>query len=209
MKTNQPKGKKLRTRKPNQKLSRRTVMILSLITCPDDCDFTMPTVSFAECNPEVNLSQIAKIYITKQTATSLSDWTDPAAWAERLSDTDTATNKIRPLTVIGDKPSPETTERTISGGRIVVTDKKHTLNFDIDESNATNHGFARGTKCVKQVKMWYETIGGLLFGGNDGIDATFKVDMVLSRTEGDIILYSGQLKWTALDLEERITSPIV
>ena len=61
---------------------------------------------------------------------------------------------------------------------------------------------------MKQVKFWYETIGGLLFGGNSGIDGTFAIDMTLSKTEGDIILYPGTLKWSATDIEERTTSPI-
>lgn len=178
------------------------------IVCTDDCDFEIPEVSFAECNPEINLSQIAKIYIAQPDAAVFTDWTAAGEWTTRISDTATGADNIRPLTVVGDKPLPETTSKTISGGRIVTTDKKHTINFEIDESNATNHEFVRGGKCMKQVKFWYETIGGLLFGGNSGIDGTFAIDMTLSKTEGDIILYPGTLKWSATDIEERTTSPI-
>lgn len=178
------------------------------IQCTDDCDFDIPAVSFAECNPEINLSQIAKIYIMQPDAADFADFTNVTEWTARLSQTSTDVDAIRTLTVVGDKPLPETTEKTISGNRIVPTDKKHTINFDIDESNATNHEFVRGTKCVKQVKFLYETIGGLLFGGNSGIAGTMKVDMTLSRTEGDIVLYPGTLKWSSTDLEERTTSPI-
>lgn len=182
---------------------------MSVITCLNDCATNIPDVSFADCNPEINLSQIAKIYLAKPVAASFSDWTQASEWATRISTTDDTDDAIRPLTVIGDKPLPETGTKTISGGRIVTTDKKHTINFDIDESNATNHDFARGaSKCTKSVKFWYETIGGKLFGGNDGIDGTFAIDMTLSRTEGDIILYPGTLKWTSQDLEERCDSPI-
>ncbi len=178
------------------------------ITCAEDCEFDIPEVSFAECNPEINLSQIAKIYIAQPDATSFSDWTQAAEWTDRISNTSIDPDAIRPLTVVADKPVPETGTKTISGGRIVTTDKKHTINFEIDESNATNHEFARSGKCMKQVKFWYETIGGKLFGGNAGIEATFAVDMSLSRAEGDIILYPGTLKWSSQDLEERTTSPI-
>lgn len=178
------------------------------IVCTEDCDFDIPPVSFAECNPEINLSQIAKIYLAQPDAADFSDVSAVGEWTNRLSQTSNDVDAIRSLTVVGDKPAPETTEKTISGNRIVPTDKKHTINFDIDESNETNHEFARGTKCVKQVKFWYETIGGKLFGGNTGISGTLKVDMTLSRTEGDIILYPGTLKWSSTDLEERTTSPI-
>lgn len=178
------------------------------VTCTEDCQFEIPAVAFADCNPEVNLSQIAKIYIAQPDAADFADWTAPGEWATRISLTATGADNIRPLTVIGDKPVPETTEKTISGNRIVPTDKKHTINFDIDESNATNHDFVRGGKCVKQVKFWYETIGGKLFGGNAGIDGTFKIDMTLSRTGGDIIIYPGTLKWSSTDTEEMTDSPI-
>lgn len=179
------------------------------IVCLDDCSFDIPAVSFADCNPEVNLSQIAKIYMAQPDAAGFTDWTLAGEWVSRISSDSTDVDAIRAITVIADKPIPETTSKTISGNRIVVTDKKHTINFDVDESNVTNHEFARGGKCIRQVKMWYETIGGLLFGGNSGIDATFTIDMNLSRSEGDIILYQGNLKWSSTDLEERTTSPIV
>lgn len=178
------------------------------VTCTEDCEFEIPAVSFAECNPEINLSQIAKIYIAQPDAADFSAWDVVTEWTARLSDTATGADSIRPLTVIADKPLPEKTSKTISGNRIIDTDKKHTINFDIDETNATNHDFARGGKCVKRVKFWYETIGGQLFGGNAGIEGTFSIDMSLSRTEGDIILYQGTLKWSSTDLEERTTSPI-
>lgn len=180
----------------------------TLVICPDDCDFSLPPVSFGECNPEVNLSQIAKIYLAKPQASAFTDVTDINEWNARLSETDTGANAIRPIIVIGDKPLPEKTERTISGGRTVVTDKKHVVNFDIDETNAQNHDFVRNTKCIKSVKFWYETIGGLLFGGNTGINGTLEVDMALSRTEGDIIVYPGTLRWSSRDLENRDTSPL-
>lgn len=179
------------------------------IACGEDCDFNLPATSFAECNPEVNKSQIAKIYLAKAGAADFTDVTDITEWNTRLTETGIAADDIRPITVIGDKPLPEKTEKEISGGRTVVTDKKHTINFDIDETNATNHDFMRGaSKCVKSVKFWYETIGGKLYGGNTGISGTLSIDMSHSRTTGDITLYQGTLKWTSDDTEERCDSPL-
>lgn len=179
------------------------------IQCADNCeDLDIPSVSFLDCDPEINLSQIAKIYQAKTTAASFSDWTSPTEWTARLNDTSTDVDAIRTLRVIGELPLPSKTEKTISGGRIVTTDSKNQVNFEIDETNATNHEFVRGMKCVKRGKFWFETIGGLLFGGNEGIEASITVDMVLSKTEGDIILYPGSLKWSSTDVLERTPSPI-
>ena len=178
------------------------------VSCTDDCEFDIPAVSFADCNPEVNLSQIAKIYLAQPDAANFTDRTQLSEWTARLSATSTDPDAIRTLMVVADKPKPETQSRTISGGRIVVTNKSHVINFDIDETNATNHDFVRGGKCIKSVKFLYETIGGLMFGGNSFIEGTFEVDMSLSRTEGDIVLHQGTLKCTSRDTEERCISPL-
>jgi hypothetical protein len=184
------------------------MMILSIITCGEDCDFDLPAVLFADCDPETNESQIVKIYEAKANAADLSDWSDPAAWAARLDQSSTDPDAIREYTVIGDKPKPEATKRKISGGRTVITGKKHVVNFDVDESNATNHDAVRGHKCIDQVKFWYQTKSGHLFGGNSGITASMEIDMVLGRAEDDIIIYPGSMAWDSRDLEERIVSPI-
>lgn len=184
------------------------IIILSIITCGTGCDFELPAVDFDECDPEVNESQIQKIYVAKTTASDLSDWTSAVAWAARLSQTDTGANAIREFTVIGDKPLPSSTEKEISGGRKIQTNKQHVINFDIDETNATNHDAVRNAKCITQVKVWYQTKSGHLFGGNAGIEASLNIDMTLSRTSGDYILYQGTLKWESKDTEERIVSPI-
>ena len=211
MKTSKRKtGKKSRNRK---KLSWANpvhrVMILSLVTCGDGCDeYELPEVSFSDCDPEINLSQIEKLFIAKPTAADFADWTALSEWTTRLSQTSTDVDAIRQYVVIGDKPLPESTPKVISGGRTVPVDKKHTINFDIDESNAINHEAIRKHKCIVKVKFWYQTKSGHLFGGNAGIEASMTVDMVLGRADGDIILYPGNLKWDSQDLEERTLSPI-
>lgn len=208
MKTSKRKTSGKKTRNAKRNIAKRMMMIMSLIVCGEDCDFELPEVSFADCDPETNESQIVKVYEAKANAADFDDWTDPAEWAARLSQTSTDADAIREFTVIGDKPKPESTKRKISGGRTVVTGKNHTLNFDIDESNATNHDAVRGHKCIDQVKIWYQTKSGHLFGGNTGITGSIEIDMVLGRAEDDIILYPGSITWDSRDLEERIVSPI-
>jgi len=205
MKTRSKKATAKRQKKATKNM---VAFVLSLITCGEDCDYDLPAVSFADCDPETNLSQISKIRIAKKTAADFSDWTQASEWATRISATSTDPDAIRELSVIGDKPKPETTKKGISGGREIVAAKKHTLNVEIDESNAINHEFVRGTKCIKTVKFWYGTIGGLLFGGNTGITAQLELDMTLGRNDGDIVVYQGTLIWSKIDLEERCTDPV-
>lgn len=199
--------KKLRKQYPMVPL-----FILSAIVCESgDCGSDpLPPFSFSDCEPEINESQIAAIYMTADSDDNeFTDWTAAGEWTTRIDNTDTDPNKIRKVTVIGDKPLPEKTEKTISGLRKIVTNKKHTLNFDIDESNQIIHDAVRKIgKCIKKVRFWYVTVSGIAFGGNEGISGTINIDMNLSRAEGDLILYSGTLQWQSNELEERCVFPL-
>ena len=205
MKTRSKKAVAKRSRKAQAKFA---ALIMSLITCGSDCDPDLPAVSFADCDPVTNESQIKEIRLGKKTATDFSNWDQLSEWTTRLSQTDTSDDALRPIKVVADKPKPETTKKTISGNREIVTAKKHTINFDIDESNLINHNFVRGTKCIDTVKFWYVTLSNKLFGGNTGITATLEVDMTLSRNQGDIQMYQGTLTWYSKDLEEMCDDPV-
>lgn len=178
-------------------------------TCPTNCTSALPPVSFDICAPEINLSEIQYIYIGKANTPSFADWDAPTEWATRLSQTSvTGDDYIRTLTVIGDKPAPGKTEKDISAGRKAVTSKTHVINFTIDETNAINHELVRTLECGGKFKIWYETQGGLLFGGADGIDADVFLDMVLARGREENAVYTGTVTWKKKFTEERAVSPI-
>lgn len=180
---------------------------MSIPTCPTDCNNEVPVVQFDECNPQINLSQINKLYVTTRDS-PLTDWEDPAEWASRISNTSSADDAIRELTVLGDKPLPEAQELEISDQRTVAINSNHTLNVAIDETNETNHQFIRLIECGGHFKIWYSTIGGKIFGGNDGINAYLKLGMVLGGGSGDIQKYQGTAKWKAKHTEQMIDNPI-
>jgi hypothetical protein len=110
--------------------------------------------------------------------------------------------------VIGDKPAPALVEKEISNGRRFVVRKDHTLNFLIDDATAQNHEFMRQLECGGTFKMWYETAGGLLFGGNEGISVNLTLDMVLNRGVEEHMTYQGTARWKSKFTEERVVSPI-
>lgn len=176
-------------------------------TCPDDCESTLPIVEFDECAPEVNDGQIYKIYVTN-IGNPLVDVTDPVEWALRLDNSDPAPDKIRTLHVIGSKPVPASDEKEISLGRKITSKKSHTVPFKIDETNQINHDFMRSMECGGNYLFWYETSGGLIFGGNDGIVGSFLVDMEIPEAETDFILLTGKVDWKSKFTEERALSPL-
>jgi hypothetical protein len=177
-------------------------------TCATGCEDaleTLPGYVFSECAPEVNAGEIEKIYLGIP-GNPFTAWTSAAEWNSRLT-SNTAT-KIVALTVIAEKPRPTVNSKDISGGRKVKLDSDHVINFTIDESSQANHDAQRQLDCGGVFLMWYATSGGLLFGGNAGIEVSIEAGMVIPLSRNDTLTYQGSITWKAKFTEERIVSPI-
>lgn len=177
-------------------------------TCPTGCAdvvASLPTVKFDDRNPEINAGEIEKIYLGVR-GNPFTDWELATEWTTRLA-SNTAT-KIIALTVMGDKPAPTTTTKEISGGRKVTVSKDHVINATIDETNETNHEMIRKIECGGQFLAWYETSGGLMFGGKEGIPVSIEANMVIPKGRGENMTHELGLSWKAKFTEERIVSPI-
>ena len=174
------------------------------------CIADLPPVNFDKCNPKVVLSEITKLYIAKVDAAPFTNVALASEWVTRLSMTTvTGNDYIRPLTIIGDKPAPTRNIKDISGGRKKTINKTHVINVTVDESTLENHEFVRLLECGNgRYKFWYETTGGLLFGGNDGIEADLILDMVLGRGVDEHQVYNGTVEWKNIFTEEYCVSPI-
>jgi hypothetical protein len=125
-----------------------------------------------------------------------------------LTDSGAGANSIRTLHVIGSKPVPASDEKEISLGRKVTGKKTHIVNFKVDETNDTNHEFLRQNECGGNYLFWYETVEGLMFGGNEGIEASMLMDMDIPEALTDLIMFTGKIEWKSKFTEERIASPI-
>ncbi len=176
--------------------------------CAADCATqALPKVNFSECGYEINSSEIEDIFIGKADIDPLDDWSDPAEWATRLSQTAVLGQEIRRLTVVGDKPAPAETKKTISKGRETVIDRTHTLNFDVDETNDDNYEMMRAIQCGGKFRIWYKPRGGKLYGGSNGILVSLSGFDVLARgDESEKFQYTAT--WKNLFDPPRIDSPI-
>lgn len=175
------------------------------VTCGSE---TLGAVDFDFCAPEVALSEIQRIFLCKEGGAPFTDWTQPEEWTERISETNTGIDAIRALTVTGDKPAPAVTTKEISNGRKVNTRKEHTINATVDEVTDENHAFLQSVEGGRRYRMWYETSGGFMFGGNGGIHIEITGDMLLPRGAGEIMTYQYTITWVSPSTEERIQSPI-
>lgn len=169
---------------------------------------TLPAVSFSDCNPDVNQSEIEDIFIASADADDHPDWTDPAEWATLLSQTLTATgNEIRRLSVIGDKPAATAISVQAAKRKTIRIDATHVINFEIDDVSTENYAATLAMQAGVLMKVWYKTRGGFLFGGNTGIVATVDINPVLGRGD-EIEKLVGTISWNSKTDPIRIASPI-
>lgn len=176
--------------------------------CPTDCTTALGEVLFSDCAPNINSSEIKRVFLAKGNASPFSDWTTATEWTTRLAESGTDANAIRPLTVIGDKPAPANVTKDISNGRKHVVGKDHTLNFTVDDVSDENYEFMRATECGGKYRLWYETKGGYLYGGNEGIKCTVVMDDILNRGVDEIETLGGVATWRNKFSPERAKSPI-
>lgn len=183
---------------------------MAIPTCPTDCTAALPVVSFSDCAPQINLSEIRRIFLAKTVSEPFATWTEPTEWATRVSNTDTeGDDAVRVFTVIADKPAGDMNVYEASDGRDITIHKSQTINYTIDDVSDDNYEFLRsGIECGGQFKMWYETQGGKIFGGNEGIRISMTGDSILGRGRDEVELIEGTITWKSKHSPERADSPI-
>lgn len=178
------------------------------VSCPNSCETALPEVKFSKCSPNIVLSEIVRIFVGKQTTQPFKNWKDASEWTQRLSETANTANAIRPLTVIADKPAGSPVVKEISNGRKYNLRKDFTVNIEIDDVSPENYEFMRVTQCGGEYKLWFETAGGRIYGGNEGIDASLVLDNVLGRGKDEIEKITGTASWSDKFSPEMALSPI-
>ena len=185
----------------------------TLETCPANCasaDF--PAVNFSDCTDAFvsEESEITDIWLSPEDDANAgepkykpTDWTSKSAW-------ETATNQsgagIKHLTVIGDKPLPETASRTVSKGRVIPGLGTHTVNFDIDDVTPENYTLMRRAQCGGRWVMWYAT-KRFIYGGAKGFSANVvNAGEVLQRGDNYTVL-SFIMNWKAQQSPPRAANP--
>ena len=181
--------------------------VLLYPTCPESCGGALPAVSFDDCAPAIHYGEVSKLYLANVEADDFTNVELLSEWTARLTANGTDPDAIRELTVIGDLPEAERTEIAISGDRTIAGVKNFTMNFEIDETNVTNYNFLLTTECNLKFKMWFETSDGILYGGNEGIEASILMNLVIPRERTDVVKYMGQAKWRSQFSPLRSTMP--
>lgn len=176
------------------------------------CTATLPSVSFDLCNPTVRTAQITKIYWTLSGDDHvLTDVSDASEWATRLDDSTTyggtGAAQIRTLPVVASLPLPTVTALDISLGRKFYPTPDRSLPFKIDDLSLANIAAVTGITNGNTYKIWF-VAGGLLWGGNDGIDVTMQADIEIPEGRNEIMTGTGACTWLADTLPTPIANPL-
>lgn len=183
---------------------------MAKITCPQECEEVVaPAFNFDNCEVERNSSQLQWLYITTPDAPPFTDWSDPTEWAARLgNDPAVEDHDIRFLEGIGEIPKPTANTAEVSGRRTIVISRSRTITFRVDNTNDVNHDAMRLLQCGGDIKIWYATIDGLMYGGNEGIGVFVDPGAVHGGGNNDIINHEYAMQYSALIDPERIKSPL-
>lgn len=177
------------------------------IVCPVGCDKKVPVVLFSECSPVLIEAQISDLFVGND-GFPLSDWTNGVEWADRIDNASTDSDAIRHYTVIGSKPKPTGTEKIIEHKRIILGAKTHTIDFKVYDMSDLNREAVREHECGGKYRGWYQTGGGLLFGGNEGVPMSQVLDVVIDESSDEFVRIEGTWKWISKFSPESIMSPI-
>ena len=178
-------------------------------TCPTNCTTALVAVKFNACAIDVHASEIKRVFIASNGTAVFTDWLIATEWSARLAEATTGVDKIRPLTVTGNMPAATPNKVQISNRRTsIVGATPRTLSFTIDEVTTENYEFMRSLECGGIFKIWWETHGGILFGGNSGVSVTITPAHELGGGDTDIEKLVFTAEWRNRFSPERGVSPI-
>lgn len=166
----------------------------------------MAPVDFDDCAPEKHWGEVSHLYIGSLDVPDFLDVSSIIEWNSILSDTED--DHIRTMTVIGDLPETEVTEIQMSGDRIAIGYKTFTLNFEVDETNDINYQWHQLLECGGKFKIWFETSDGILYGGNTGIEASVRMNLIIPRERTALVKFMGKASWKSLQSPPRCLSPL-
>ena len=170
---------------------------------PTDCTQTaLPDPEFTDC-PESYVTHEGEIDVLWMTHLEYNSGT--AQWEAANVPTNHETTAgfvvagIEKLIGFGDKPLSEPLTVPLPHGLTKTHNRRHTLNFDITDQSIANYELVRALQGLQYVAIWYKTIDGDGFGGENGIIArVVNAGNVHARGEGALLTGTIVLEWKKL-----------
>lgn len=180
---------------------------IDTLVCPTDCSSILPIVSFNECNPELLGAQISDLFIWND-GYPLTDWTDLGELTGRISDSSSDPDAIRQIVMYGSLADPTVTEKKGSHGRKYTSPAEYVITGDVEDNSDINYDFARATGCNRAYRFLYATMGGKLYGGNEGIYGNLRMWEPIVVDDLEYATLKVEMKFTLPRMPLRIPNPL-
>lgn len=190
--------------------------INQFLTCPADCDTALQlgaTDANQDCTSyKQRYSQIYSVIIKPTAAAAPLNWASAPAVTEvsgEIDNTNTDGTKSKRLVGEGEIPTPEKVEDEYPGRKTKTSFRTYTLNHTIKNLSDEQYDLLRQIQCgYTGFEIWYDTVGGHIFGGANGIDISFiDVDFPKGGGRDDKALAILTIKWEADGDADRGNSP--
>lgn len=157
-------------------------------SCPDICTgvLTLKTLPVdQDCIAWLPLkSQVCGIVLAPAAAGVPVDWTLAPDWATFIDNTDVLNANGKYLVGIGGIPAAEKTVTPFPKAQERVTNREYTLTFNVPNLPEETYDFLIDLQCGDaSLQMWYQSVGGWIYGGPDGIDLK-SIDVDFPKGEG-------------------------
>jgi hypothetical protein len=183
--------------------------------CPDLCagNVDLPALDADQDCLAFTLrrSQICGLYFFPSGASDPTDWSMAADWTSAIDNTDTMNSAGKYLVVEGELPAPEKVTVDLPKNKQKTSTRRYTITATCRNLTATNYAFLKALQCGdSDIQIYYETVGGWVFGQKDGASIevdSIDVDFVYGGGRDDnelaniIIQFSGEVD------PERIANP--
>lgn len=173
----------------------------TFLTCPTDCAvLNFPAIDVdQDCTAfDITESEVCGVLIV-QDGNYPTDWESAAAWEMVINNAGTTAADGKYLVGRGGVPVPdkETVELPKKVDRTIR--RTYTLNMNVLNMSDQHYEFLRAAQCGDtSVRVWFETVGGFLYGGASGIEPKM-IDADMPLNEGRDSYQQGTLiiSWEA------------
>lgn len=157
----------------------------TFLTCPTDCGpILFPAIDIEQdCTSfDITESEVCGILFV-QDGNYPADWTSQADWEALINNPGSNAPDGKYLVGRGGVPAPEKVTVELPKNIDKVVSRKYTLTFNVTNMSDANYEFLRAVQCGDtSISVWFETIGGYLFGGPTGISPySFDADLPLDE----------------------------
>jgi len=190
--------------------------INNFVTCPNDCSTALQLGALddlQDCTTyEQKYSQIYSIVLQPDGENAPFDWSSaPTVTTVSAEIDNTTTDGTKSKWIVGEGgiAAPEKVVDEYPARKTRTSFRTYALTFNVKNLSDDQYAFLRQLQCGStDFKLWYDTVGGHIFGGANGIDISgIDCDFIMGEGRDDKAYATITINWEADGDPDRGNSP--